>query len=37
MEKAEVKKIKDWMNTEEYKEKNFNRKAIVINPESASA
>jgi nitrogenase molybdenum-iron protein beta chain len=35
MEKEEVKKIKDWMNTEEYKEKNFNRKAIVINPERA--
>jgi Mo-nitrogenase MoFe protein subunit NifK (EC 1.18.6.1) len=35
MEKEEVKKIKDWMNTEEYKEKNFNRKAITINPERA--
>ncbi|MFW0884215.1 nitrogenase molybdenum-iron protein subunit beta [Candidatus Acidulodesulfobacterium sp. H_13] len=35
MEKEEVKKIKDWMNTEEYKEKNFNRKAIVINPARA--
>jgi len=35
MEKEEVKKIKDWMNTEEYKELNFKRKAIVINPEKA--
>lgn len=35
MEKKEIKRIKDWMNTEEYKEKNFNRKAIVINPARA--
>lgn len=35
MNKEEIQKIKNWMNSEEYKEKNFNRKAIVINPERA--
>lgn len=35
MEKEKLEKVKEWINTEEYKEKNFNRKAIVINPERA--
>ena len=35
MTKEEVRQTKDWMKTEEYKELNFKRKSIVINPERA--
>ncbi|CAG0932574.1 partial nitrogenase molybdenum-iron protein beta chain, partial [Rhodocyclaceae bacterium] len=31
----EVKRVSDWINTEEYKEKNFARQALVINPPHA--
>jgi len=31
----EVKKVCEWINTEEYKEKNFGRQALVINPAHA--
>src|SRR5512144_307076 len=29
---AEIKRVCEWINTEEYKEKNFARQALVINP-----
>ncbi len=32
---AEVKRVAEWINTEEYKEKNFARQALVINPAHA--
>ena len=32
---AEVERVKNWINTEEYKEKNFARQALVINPAHA--
>ena len=28
----EIERVKEWINTEEYKEKNFARQALVINP-----
>ncbi len=31
----EVKRVSEWINTEEYKEKNFARQALVINPPHA--
>jgi len=31
----EIEKVKNWINTEEYKEKNFARQALVINPAHA--
>jgi nitrogenase molybdenum-iron protein beta chain len=31
----EVKRVADWINTDEYKEKNFARQALVINPAHA--
>ncbi len=31
----EIERVKDWINTEEYKEKNFAREALVINPAHA--
>ena len=31
----EVERVKNWINTEEYKEKNFARQALVINPAHA--
>ena len=31
----EVKKVAEWTKTEEYKEKNFAREAVVINPTKA--
>lgn len=30
-----IAEVKAWINTEEYKEKNFNRKALVVNPAHA--
>ncbi len=30
-----VEKVKDWINTEEYREKNFAREALVVNPAHA--
>jgi nitrogenase molybdenum-iron protein beta chain len=32
---AEVERVRNWINTEEYKEKNFARQALVINPAHA--
>nr|WP_279384154.1 nitrogenase component 1 [Geotalea toluenoxydans] len=32
---SEVKRVAEWINTEEYKEKNFARQALVINPAHA--
>jgi len=31
----EIERVKNWINTEEYKEKNFAREALVINPAHA--
>ena len=31
----EIEKVKNWINTEEYKEKNFAREALVVNPAHA--
>lgn len=31
----EIERVKDWINTEEYKEKNFAREALVVNPAHA--
>ena len=31
----EVERVQNWINTEEYKEKNFARQALVINPAHA--
>ena len=31
----EVERVKNWINSEEYKEKNFARQALVINPAHA--
>ena len=31
----EIEKVKNWINTEEYKEKNFERTALVVNPAHA--
>jgi len=31
----EIEKVKEWINTEEYKEKNFERTALVVNPAHA--
>ena len=31
----EEKRVAEWINTEEYKEKNFERQALVINPAHA--
>ncbi len=31
----EIERVKSWINTEEYKEKNFAREALVINPAHA--
>ncbi len=31
----EIERVKEWINTEEYKEKNFAREALVINPAHA--
>jgi len=28
----EIERVKEWINTEEYREKNFARQALVINP-----
>lgn len=32
---AEIDRVKDWINSEDYKEKNFAREALVINPAHA--
>lgn len=31
----EIVRVQEWINTEEYKEKNFARKALVVNPAHA--
>jgi nitrogenase molybdenum-iron protein beta chain len=31
----EIEKVKNWINTDEYKEKNFARTALVVNPAHA--
>ncbi|MDH3998213.1 MAG: nitrogenase molybdenum-iron protein subunit beta, partial [Desulfuromonadales bacterium] len=32
---AEIARVKEWINSEEYKEKNFERTALVVNPAHA--
>ena len=31
----EIERVKNWINSEEYKEKNFERTALVVNPAHA--